>query len=133
MNTIKVVWGRFQMCLARLTYCFSKHPLKRDFLDIYLTPFSGSVTSKIQNLWPWSFFSKCLKFKLNFKIATKNSEKIFCFWDNCIWIGILKLSLWRTGYFSSAANVFTSSAKIWHVNKRDFFELNFLASDQWIW
>ena len=23
----------------------------------------------------------------------KNGEKVFCFWDNCIWIGDVKLSL----------------------------------------
>ena len=59
-------------------------------------------------------------------------RKIFSFWDNCIWIGIVKLSLLRTGYFSSVANVLTSSPKIWHVNKRDFLQLNCLSSDQWI-
>ena len=107
------------MC-GRLPYCLSKHPLKRDFLDIYLTTFLESVTSKIQNLWGSSFYSKCLKFNLDFKNAAKNWEKVFCFWDNCIWIGIVKFSLLRTGHFSSAANVLTSSRKIWHVNKRDF-------------
>ena len=122
-----------QQLWARLPYCLSKDPLKRDFLDIYLATFSESVTSKIQNLWGSSFYSKCLKFNLDFKNAAKNWEKVFCFWDNCIWIGIVKLSLWRTRYFSSAANVLTSSPKIWHVNKRDFFWHNFLASDQWIW
>ena len=132
MNTIKVLWGRFQMCLAGLTYCFSKHPLKRDFLDIYLTTFSGSVTSKMQILWGWSFFPKCLKFKLNFKNGAKNSEKVFCFWDNWIWIGIVKYYLLWTGYISSAANVLRRGPKIWHINKRDFFEQHFLASDQWI-
>ena len=33
----------------------------------------------------------------------------------------VKLSLLGTGYFSSAADVLTSSPKIWHVNNRDFF------------
>ena len=133
-------WIRSRCCDADfnsawvcLPCCLSKDPLKRDFLDIYLTTFSESVTSKIQNLWGSSFDSKCLKFNVDFKNAAKNWEKVFCFWDNCIWIGIVKLSLLRTGYFSSAANVLRSSPKIWHVNKRDFFELNFLASDQWIW
>ena len=114
----------------RLPCCLLKGPVKRDFLDIYLTTFSESVISKIQNLGGSSFFKKYLKFNLDFKNAAKNSEKVFCFWDNCIWIGIVKLSLLRTGYFSSVANVLTSSPKIWHVNKRDFFEQNFLASDQ---
>ena len=109
------------------------HALEWYILDVYLTTFSESVTSKIQNLWGSSVFSKYSKFTLDFKNAAKNSEKVFCFWDNCIWIGIVKLSLLRTGYFSSAANVLTSSPKICHVNKRDFFQLNFLPSDQWLW
>ena len=86
--------------------------------------------SEIQDLWASSFWSKCSKFQLDFKNAAKNSEKVFCFWDNCIWIGIVKLSLLRTGYFSSVANVLTSSPKIWHVNERDIFQLNWLGSDQ---
>ena len=43
-----------------------------------------------------------------------------------------KWFLLRRGYFSLAANVLTSSPKIWHVNKRDFFEHNFLDSDEGI-
>ena len=119
--------------MARLPCSLPTGPLKRDFLDIYLTTFSKSVISKIQNRWGSFFFSKYLKFKLDFKNAAKNSEKGFCFWDNFIWIGIVNLSLLRTGYFSSVANVLTSSTKICHVNKRDFFQLNRLGSDQWIW
>ena len=80
-----------------------------------------------------SFFWKCSKFNLYFKNPAKSSEKVLCFWDNSIWIGISKLSLLRTGYFSLAANVLTSSPKNWHVNKRDFSEHNLFASDQWIW
>ena len=110
----------------------SKHPLKRDFLDIYLTTFSESVISKLQNLWTSSFLSKCSKFHLDFKNAVKNWQKVLCFWDNCIWIGIVKLSLLRRGYFSSVANVLTSSPKKSHAIKRDFFEHNFLGSDWWI-
>ena len=59
-------------------------------------------------------------------------EKKIFFWDNCIWIGIVKLSLLRTGEFSSAANVLTGSPKIFHVNKRDFFQGNSLGKDQWV-
>ena len=36
-------------------------------------------------------------------------------------------------YISSAANELTRSPKNLDVNKRDFNEHNFLASDQWIW
>ena len=118
---------------ARLPYCLSKHPLKRDFLGIYLTTFSESLSLKIQNLWESSFYSKSWEFFLNFKNAAKNWGNLFCFWGNCIWIGIVKFALLRTGYFSSVANVLTSSPKICHVNKRDFFQLTFLGSDWWIW
>ena len=125
--------GDFNSAWARLQYCLSRHPRKWDFLNSCLTTFSESVTSKIQNLWGSSFDSKCLKFNVDFKNAAKNWEKVFCFSDNYIWTDIVKLSLLRTGYFSSVANVLTSSPKIWHVNKRDFFQLNWLGSDQWIW
>ena len=77
-----------------------------------------------------SFLSKCSKFHRDFKIDARNAEKGFCFWDNCIWIGIVKLSLLRRGYISSAANVLTSSPKILHVNQRDVFQLNWLGTVQ---
>ena len=131
------IWERccdadFNNARARLPYCLSKHPLKGDLLDIYLTTFSESVTSKIQTIWGSSFFWKCLKFHLDFKDAAKNSGKVLFLWDNCILIGIVKFFLLRRGYFSLVANVLTSSPKIWHVNKRDFFEHIFLLNDQWI-
>ena len=49
--------------------------------------------------------------------SEKNREKNFCFWDSCIWIGIVKLSLLRTRYLPSAATVLTSSPKTRHVNR----------------
>ena len=67
-----------------------------------------------------SFVSKYLKLHLDFKNAAKTSGKVFCYLDNCIWIGIVKLSLFRTGYFSSAANIWRRTDKILHVNNRDF-------------
>ena len=118
---------------AHLPCRFSKSLLKQVFLDIYLTTFSESVSLEIQKLLGSSFFPKNSTFNLNFINAANNSEKFFCFWDICIWIGIVQLSLWGTRYFLSAANVFTGSSKIFHVNKGDLFQLNFLDSDQWIW
>ena len=122
----------FNSALARVPCCLSNGSLKRSFLDIYLTTFSESVISKLQNLWGSYFVSNWLKFNLHFKKTAKNWKKVFCFWDNCIWIGMVTLFLLRTGYFSSAANVLRSSPKILHVNKRDFFRLNCLGSDEWI-
>ena len=60
----------------------------------------------------------------------KIQKKGFFFLDNCILIDIIKLSWLRTEYFPSQANVFTSSTKILHVNKRNFFQLNWFGSDQ---
>ena len=131
----QLIWSRccdeyFNSAWSRLPSWLSRQPLKRDFLDIYLTTLSESVSSEIQNLWGSCFDWKCLNFNLDIQSGGKNWEKLFYFWDNCIWIGIVKFSLLRTGYFSSAANVLTSSPKIWHVNKRDFFQLNWLDSDR---
>ena len=118
---------------ARLPCCLLKCPLNWSFLDIHLTTFSESVISEIQNLWGSFFVSKYLKFNLDFKNVAENWENVFFFWYNCILIGIVKLSLLKTGYFSSATNVLTSSPSYYHINKRDSFKLNWLRSDQWIW
>ena len=60
----------------------------------------------------------------------KKTENDFCFWDNCIWIGYIKLSLLRREYSLSAANKLTNSIKILHSAKRDFFQVTFLQSYQ---
>ena len=132
------IWSRycdayFNSVWARLRCCLSNGRLKRNFLGIYLTRFSESIRAEIQKLWGSSFFSKYSKFNIDFKIAQKNLEKMSCFWGNCVWIGMVKLFLLRTGYFSSSTNVLASSRKVLHVNKRDFLQLNWLGSDQWIW
>ena len=106
---------------ARLPCCLSKGPLKRDFLDIYMTTFSESVISEIQHLSGSSFCPKYLKLHLDLKNAGKTYGKVFCYWDNFIWIGIVKLSLFRTRYFLSAANVLRSSPKILHANQSNFY------------
>ena len=72
LSSHQSIWSRcydadFNSVLARLPLCLSKFPLKLDFLDIYLTMFSESITSKIQNLWGSPFLSTCLKFNIDFK------------------------------------------------------------------
>ena len=133
MNIIKVLWCRFQQCWGTFPMLLVEVSSETALLDIYLTPPLDSVISKIQNLWRSTFFPKNLKCNLDFKNATKKWEKVFYFWDNIIWIGIVKLSLLRTWYFPSADNVLRSSTNILHVNKRDFFHINCLGSDRWIW
>ena len=67
------------------------------------------------------------------KCNEKDWEKVFAFWENCIWRCCHKLSLLRREYLSSSVNVSTNSPMILHVTKRDFFQQNILHSDQHIW
>ena len=66
----------FKSACAQLPFCLLKGPLKQDFLDIYLTTFSESVVSEIQNLQGSSFFPKYLKFNQDFKKAAQNSQNV---------------------------------------------------------
>ena len=128
-----MLWCRFQQCLGTFTIllikAFSETGLFRH-LSGYVFGVRNFENAKSMMV---IFFSQYLKFKLYFKKAENKWEKGFCFSDNCIWIDIVKLSLLRTGYFSLAANVLTSSPKILHVNKRDLFQLYSFGSDEWIW
>ena len=63
---------------------------------------------------------KCLKFNADSENAEKNSEKVFCFWDKCIWIVCIHLSLLIREYLSSAVNVLRKRLKNFHVSKSDF-------------
>ena len=128
-----VLWCRFQWCLGTFSILLVKASSETRLFRHLSDYVFGVPISKMQNLWGSFFNLKCLKVNLDFKDAAKNREKAFSFLDNCIGGGILNLSLWRTSYFSSAANVLTSSPKILDVNKRDFFQLKFFGRDQWIW
>ena len=133
MDLIKVVWFRYKLSLGTFTMLlvkvFSQTVLFRHLSDYVYGVGNFEITNSMRVI----FFSNFFKFKLDFKNQGKNLEKVICFWEICIWIGIVKLSLVRTGYFSSGANVLTSSPKIWHVIKRNVFQLNWLGVDQWIW
>ena len=63
-------------------------------LNIEYTKSMRVISFYISNL---IYISKC----------SKKLRKCFFFWDNCIWIGITKLSLLRTGYIWSAAQDLT--------------------------
>ena len=74
--------ANFNNVWRRLPSCFPEDPLKRDFLYIDVTMFFGvrnfGNTSAMRVIL---FFSKCLKFKLDFKNAKKNREKYFFVFD----------------------------------------------------
>ena len=133
MNMIKVLWFRFQHCLGTFTMLLVEGSSQTGLFRQLSNHVFGVCNFEIQNLWGSSFLSKYLEFNLDLKNAAKNWEKVFFCRDNYIWIGIVKFSLLRTGYFSSAANVLTSSPKNLHVNNRDSFQLNWIRSDQGRW
>ena len=66
------------------------------------------------------FFWKSSKFNTDSKNAEKNSKKIFVFWDNCIRIVSIHLSLLIREYLSSVVNVLRKGLKNFHVSKSDF-------------
>ena len=134
MNMGKVLQGRFQHCFRTFTMFlvkgFSQTWLFRHFSEYVFGVRNLEITKSITINF---FLSKCSKVHLDFRNAVKNREKVLCFWDNCISIDMVKLSLLRRGYFSSAAKMLTNSPKIWPVNNREFFQLNCLGNSQWIW
>ena len=46
---------------------------------------------------------------------------MFRFWDKCIWIVCIHLSLLGREHLSSAVNVLRKGVKNFHVSKSDFF------------
>ena len=131
------IWSRccdadFNSASGSLLCCLSNCPLKRDFLDIYLTTFLESVISEIQKLWGSSLFSKCQKLIQISKIQQKIEKNVFVSKIVASALVSLHVSI-KNSILAITANVLTSSPKIWLLNKRDFFQLNFLGRDQWIW
>ena len=133
ISMINLLWFKFQQCLGQFTMLLSETSSETGVFRHLSNHVFRVYISEIQNLWGSSFFSKCLKFNLDFKNSEKNSENIFCFWDNIIWVGIFNFSLLRTGYFSFTASMLANSPKIWHITKGDFLQINCLHSDQEIW
>ena len=72
----------------------------------------------------WSRFQKWKK---------KNSEKDFCFSNNCISLGSGKFSQSWTRYLSSAYNVLTNTHKISPNTKGSNFQINFPENDKKTW
>ena len=108
---IKVLWSRFQQCLDMFTMLLvessSKTGLFRHLFDhvFWICNFGNTKSIKVIP------FFKIFKIYFRLQKCSKKLRKSFFIWDNCIWIGIVKLSLLRRGYFSSAANVLKSSPK----------------------
>ena len=76
---VKVVSFRFQHCLIPFTFCFSKGPLKCDFVDIYLTTFFGIRNFGNTSATKVIFFLEVFKFYLHFKNEERKLRKSFLF------------------------------------------------------
>ena len=102
------------------------------FYTYILPRFSHAVASEINKLWASSFFWKYSKLNLHFENTLKNPEKVFSFWDNCMWMGSIKLSLLGREHMSTAFILLRNSLKLSHITKRDFLPLNSLPIAQQI-
>ena len=115
---------------APLLCCLWKGLLKRHFLDIYLITFFGVPNLRNTSAMRVIFCLEIIKLNVDFRNSEKNWEKVFCFWDNSIWIGCVKLFLLRREYLSSAFNVLANSLKNFHSTKRNFFQFIYVHSNQ---
>ena len=125
-----VAFQGLTMCGPVYHVAFRRVLWNETFYTLIKRCFSESVISKMHQLWELSLFWECWKFKLGLRRWEKNSEKINYFWDNCIWIGCVKLSLFRREYLSSAVSVLTKIRKILLITNRNFFWVNCLHIDQ---
>ena len=132
-NMIKVLSLRLKVLEPVYNVAFWRVVWNGDVLDIYLTTFSRVLNLGNTSAIMVIFFPKCLKLNIDFKYVKNRWEPICCFWDSCIWIGWVKLSLLRREYLSSAVNMLINSLTVLHITKRTFFRLNSLHSDQKIW
>ena len=125
-----MLWCRFQQCLGTFTVLLVEGSTETEIFRDFSRHVFGVRNFGNAESMRVIFFLKIFKIWARFQKSCKKLRKPFIFWDNCIRTGIAKLSLLRTGYLSSASKLLTSSPKIWHVNKRDFFQLNWLGTDQ---
>ena len=133
MNMLKMLWCWFQERFCTFTMLLVKGSSETGLFRHLSDQVFGDRNFRNTKSMGFIICLKILKIYFRFRKCSKKLRKSFFFRDNCIWTGIVKLSLLGTGYFSSAANVLTSSSKMWHVNKRNVLKLNQFASDQWIW
>ena len=127
MNKIKLLWCRYQESLATLTRSFFEGYSETErFRRISDYVFGGRNFGKTKSMRV-IFFPKIFKIYSRLWECSKKHSKSFCFWDNCIWIGIIKFSLLITRKFWSAANVLTRSPKTCMSIRETFSNSIYLA------
>ena len=74
--------------------------------------------------WKYSIFN------VDFENTLKNGENVFGFWDNCMWMGCIKLSLFVRAHLSTTVVVLTNSLNLFFITKRDLLQLKCISSEQ---
>ena len=113
MNMIKVLRCRFQQCFGTLTILLVKESSQTGLFRHFSNHVFGVRNFENTKAMRVIFIFPTFKISARFQKWSKKTRKIFILWDNCIWFGIAKLSLLRTGYLSSAANVLWSSQRFY--------------------
>ena len=111
----------FNSACSRSSSSLPKCPLKRYFLDIYFITFFGvrnfRNTSAMRAFFFWKTFKVWSRLQ---KCKNKNWHQFSCFWDNCLWIGCVKVFVLRKEYFPRVVNALANTFQILHISKRDF-------------
>ena len=115
--------------------CFSGHlpcyllkgPLRRDFLDIYLTTCFGVRNFKNRSAMRVIFCFNMYQIESKFRKCKNRLKNILFFGDNCSLKCCFNLFLLRRKYLLSAVNGLTNSSKILHITQTDFFNLNWFT------
>ena len=89
-----------------------------------------SIISESNNFRGSSFFLNYSKFYVDSRNGENNSQKMFLFWDNGIWIVWLKLAFTEREYLSFCVDLLTNSLRISNTTEIDFLELIYFKSDQ---
>ena len=116
-----MLWSRFQQCLGTFTILLVEVSSETGlFTALSEEVFGVRNFGKTKSVTVIFFVSKCLKFTLDLKNAAKTWQNVFYFSHNSMSIGIVKLSLLRTGYFSSSGNGLASSPKVFMSIRETF-------------
>ena len=121
LELVKTLSLRLNQCFGLFTMTpVEKSSQRGAFRHLSKHIFRGRKFRKYISSEGHLFFWKCSKFNANSKNAEKNWQKMFCFWDKCIWIVCIHLSLLLREYVSLAVNVLRKGLKNFHESKSDF-------------
>ena len=121
LNMIKTLSLRLNQCFCPLTILSLERSSETGvFRHLSKHVFRGRYFRKYIRYEGHLFF-EMFRIYCRFEKRRKKSEKIFCFWDKCIWIVCIHLSLLIREYLSSAVNVLRKALKKIQVSKSDFF------------